>query len=75
MTYGFLGGDPGEPLVIDPAWRAARGTRYARTEGDFARPEGANHVEVPRSAFTPAVDVNGLADVLFGNAEAGTGNA
>jgi hypothetical protein len=69
MTYRFLGGLPNEPLVIDAAWRPARGTRYARTsEGEFARPERTNHVEVPRSAFGRALDVDGLVTALFGDA-------
>jgi hypothetical protein len=67
MNYRFLGGSPNEPLVIDPAWRAARGTRFARTpDGEFARPERTNHVDVPRSAFGPTLEVDGLVTALFG---------
>ncbi len=70
LTFRFLGGKPNEPLVIHPSWRSARGTRYARTaEGDFARPERANHVEVPKTAFGAVVDINGLVDALFGSGD------
>ena len=73
LSYRFLGQLPNHPLVVDDSWRPARGTRYARTAaGDFQRPERANHVEVPKSAFGPIVDINGLAAALFGNE---TGNA
>lgn len=68
MTYRFLGDLPNEPLMIDPSWRIARGTRYARTaDGDYARPERANHAEAPRSAFGPSIDIDGLALALFGS--------
>lgn len=76
MTYRFLGGMPNYPLVIDPSWRPARSTRYARTaEGDFARPERANHVEVVKSAFDPATDIDGVVTALFGMGTAESGNA
>lgn len=72
MTYRFFGGLPNDPLPVDPAWRPAKGTRYARTaQGEYARPERTNHVEVPRSAFGRPVDIDGLVGLLFGQGSDG----
>jgi hypothetical protein len=74
MTYRFLGGGPNKPLELTPSWRTARATRYARSaDGGYSRPERANHVEVPRSAFGPTVDIDGLVSALFGPSSSGGG--